>query len=98
MFSVDRDSGYYESTRLYLIFSVSDAESVRPFQCSFCGNRFISESVLKAHITRNHSVDSQEAIENSKGKYYFHGIIKNDQTNNWIEQIIMPYGKFRIRM
>lgn len=43
-------------------------------------------------------MDSQEAIENSKGKYYFHGIIKNYQTNNWIEQIIMPYGKFRIKM
>lgn len=58
--------------QLYFIFSVPDSESVRPFQCSFCGNRFITESVLKAHITRNHSVESQQAIESTKSKYYFH--------------------------
>lgn len=80
---------YYGRMQLYFIFSVSDSESVRPFQCSFCGNRFITESVLKAHITRNHSVESQQAIENTKSKYYFHCVRYNNKENKRILLCLM---------
>lgn len=69
-----RDKGVCPIFEIIVMFLVDEAAAVRPFQCTYCGNRFFTERVLKAHITRNHSVESQQENGNVQGKFYLYCI------------------------